>query len=151
MKLILIFIATSPLLFGCAASPGNFGKAETQARSRADDSFVLTEIVRNDQLSRSLCGDVNPGEICRATWAESVQFCKDQGMHLPTAREYAELLRSQGTRTIEIAEVPDGKAPAEYYLVDCENEDGTKDAFYMNHSEYRRPESLVGNHLLWTA
>lgn len=107
------------------------------------------EIVKRDSRNASLCAP-GEGESCRMTWEQARAYCQAEGAHLPTAREYAQLLAPRGTRILELEEV-NGAPPAGYYLVASVNPDGKRDDFYMNHEQYRRPEEEKENFLLWTA
>lgn len=136
----------SALLFlGCASSQKN---SIRQPNNQTTNLF--SEIIKKNANSASNCPDVDDGDVCLMTWSQAVLFCKGQGAHLPTAREYAELLLPRGTLILETNEVS-GAAPKDFYLVDSLNPDGAHDAFYMNHSNYKRPLEELGNHLLWTA
>ena len=144
----------------------------TSSRAPAQASLTpstMSPIVQRSSVKSSICSVVTADtDSCQATWLDAVQFCKLQGAHLPTAREYANLLKSAGTVTLEKNQVA-GATPVGYYLVDCVDEDGTSDGFYMNHQGYKHPaqsmttaDQLPGQipgqrasrrpwHLLWTA
>lgn len=129
MKKTVYVVLCQFLLFGCAA---------TIQERRLSSTPKFTEIVQGTS------GDL------LLTWQEALEHCKSRNSHLPTAREYANLLRPLGTKILEASEVT-GTPPAGYYLVDCKNPDGSLDKFYMNHSGYKRPEGETVNHLLWTS
>ncbi len=92
-------------------------------------------------------GPIEPGEV---TWDQAMAICKERGDRLPTARDYVNVLLSQGILVLEKSEVQ-GNAPEGYYPVDSVHEDGSTDFFYMNHEGYRRPQRLEKFHRLWTA
>lgn len=116
---------------------------------------MMGPIVQRGTVKSSICSvGIADTDSCQATWLDAVQFCKSQNAHLPTAREYANLLKSSGTVTLEKNQVT-GTAPPGFYLVDCNDEGGTSDGFYLNHEGYTRPRDSIANHLpwhlLWTA
>ena len=138
-----------------AASCSSLPKSETAASDRTRhpaqaEVIQIDPIVLKSSKTSNLCPDEPNGSACRTTWQKAVNYCKSIQGHLPTAREYADVLRASGTKTLERVDVS-GAPPAGYYGVDCKNEDGSSDFFYMNHSEYVRPATQNGNHLLWTA
>ncbi len=140
LKLTDAFFLALLTLGGCAVS----------SHSPKHSKLIFSEIIKKDGNSQKYCPEVAEGSICKMTWNEAVQFCKSQNAHLPLAREYAEMLKEQGIQILEVSEVK-GTAPTGFYLVDCRNEDGLLDAFYMNHSGYQRLPGELENHLLWTA
>ena len=75
---------------------------------------------------------------------DAVSYCANQGMHLPSARELAQLSASLGAAGI--SETPKG-----YYLVSAKNADGKVDNFYFNYSGYKRPQGDLGNNWFWSS
>ncbi len=110
----------------------------------------LSAIVLKSSSTAGLCPASQIGEPCLVTYKQALSHCRAQASHLPTAREYADWLQTRGVQVLEKKEV-NGSAPKDFYLVDCKNEDGTLDGFYLNHTQYQRPANLVRNHLLWTS
>lgn len=102
---------------------------------------------REPAQTETRLSDVYPQKL---TWTEAVKFCKERNGHLPTAREYVELLKGHGIKVLEADEATE-PTPKDFYLVDSVNEDGTLDKFYMNHKGYKRPSGPARFHLLWTA
>ncbi len=140
MKFAFLWAGVLLAFAGCAVS----------SHRKISSSPKFGAIVRSDSDSKRYCPTANPKEVCLMTWPDALAYCRSQGAHLPTAREWADLIRPFGTKTLEKAEVQ-GKPPAGYYLVDCLDPDGSAYAFYMNHTAYRRSADERGNHLLWTA
>ena len=143
MKPIVGILLLSGLM-GCTTAPSISSKVETPKAP----SF--SEIVKRDATTKKFCPESKEGQVCLMTWLEAMAYCQNQGAHLPTAREYANLLKPRGTEILE-AEKMSGTAPEGFYLVDSHNPDGSRDTFYMSHKNYRRPVDEKGNHLLWTA
>ncbi len=140
------------LASGCASLQENAQSLnqhadQRQARDPAQ-AAVMSSVIVQGEVKTSICEGSSTS--CLATWSDAVAFCKSQGGHLPTAREYAAALKPAGTKTIDTIQA-NVAPPAPYYLVDCVNEDGSKDSFYMNHSEYHKPAGQIENHLFWTA
>ncbi len=74
------------------------------------------------------------------TNVEAVQYCKDKGGRLPSAREWAQYSKSQGAKgTLELSFVfnkLDGQAPPDYKLISAMNVDGSNEKFYYNNLGY---------------
>ena len=111
----------------------------------------MTDVARKDQSNSQFCPTAKLGEVCQMKWTDAIAYCLSQKSHLPTARELAELLPARGSKTLEKKDVT-GPAPAGYYLVEGVNPGGKQDAFYLNHSGYKRlPEDDQHDYLIWTA
>ena len=147
----------------CTAACSHLATPSRAPAQVSSPSPAIGPIVQRSSVKSSICSvGAADTDSCQATWFDAIQFCKTQGAHLPTAREYANVLKSAGTVTLEKNQVT-GAAPSGYYLVDSINEDGTSDGFYMNHQAYKHPTpSIVAHspgqmaeqtawHLLWTA
>lgn len=122
----------------------------TSKKAEEPKAAVFTEIVKKDAKSAKFCPKSKEGQTCLMTWLEGMSYCQSQGQHLPTAREYIMLLLPRGTQILEMNQV-NGKAPADFYLVDSTNPDGKRDTFYMNHKNYKKPADEKGGNLLWTS
>ncbi len=79
------------------------------------------------------------------TQSDAMSYCANQGMHLPSARELAELSASLGAAGI--SETP----KAGYYLVSAINADGKSDKFYFSYAGYKRPAGDLGNNWFWSS
>ncbi len=77
---------------------------------------------------------------------EAMSYCASIGMHMPSAREVAQL--AQGMGAVGISET----AKTGYQLIDVKNTDGTIDKFYFSHKGYIRPKGLLGTAMrgFWT-
>lgn len=144
MKYAITLSLSCFLLSGCATDLG-------QQREPSQTNAGLGPVVVATAATQKHCPSSAPGEACLVTWQQARQICEEQGGHLPTAREYVAHVRALGTLVLETAEVGAGSPPAGYYLVASVNPDGSRDAFYMNHQGYRRPETDRENYLFWTA
>ena len=112
---------------------------------------TLSQVVRKTSDNAAVCASVAMDEACLMTWADAQSYCSSQGGHVPTAREIGELLPQRGSITLEVTDVK-GAAPAGFYLVEGFNPGGAKDAFYLNHSGYKRLASDdQENYMIWTA
>lgn len=140
-KIFLIAISISAIATAAKAFKSLDGKANVAG---------FSEIISKTVASAKYCPKVKAGDVCLMNWEQAILFCKSRKSHLPTAREYAELIEPRGTQVLETSDVV-GAAPAGFYLVDSKNPDGSLDKFYMNHSRYKRPASETKSHLLWTA
>ena len=119
----------------------------------ASSSFAssLSPVVRKTSENATYCSSVSLGEVCRMTWSDALTYCSSQDAHLPTAREISELLPERGSVTLEVSAV-NGTPPPGFYLVEGINPGGAKDAFYLNHSGYKRlAQDDQENYLIWTA
>ncbi len=140
-----------PLFLILLAVVGCSGKQINPDRKLAESTsqIRLSEVVRKSAASSQFCPSAREGETCLMTWTQAIEFCRNQKAHLPTAREYANLVKSRGTQILEVS--AQATPPAGFYLVDCQNPGGNHDSFYMNHSQYKRSNSESVGHLLWTA
>ncbi len=102
-------------------------------------------------------GDIvrnSDGSILYMSQFDAVDYCANQGMHLPSARELAQLSQSLGARGIkEDYEFP---GPAAYYNpgyipVNGKNSDGKIDSFYFDFHGYNRPAGDLGNNWFWSS
>lgn len=137
-----LYLALFGLVVACA-SPS------VQAE-RHPSSAQFTDVVRQSQDSAQYCHEASEGNVCLMNWQEALQYCESQNAHLPTAREYANLIKPRGSQVLEADEVK-GEAPKGFYLVESRNAEGSYDSFYMNHSGYKRPAGETENYRLWTA
>jgi hypothetical protein len=73
--------------------------------------------------------------------AEAVQYCENQGTHLPSARELAQFAVKLGAKGIvEACDSDDDFCQK----VEAKNIDGKNDTFYFSAAGYRRPEGDLG-------
>ena len=72
------------------------------------------------------------GSIHYMNQDSAIQYCANQGMHLPSARELAQLSASMGAAGIS-------ETPKDGYLVSAKNADGKVDNFYFSYVGYKRP------------
>ena len=108
---------------------------EVEARIQAlRPSPQVGDIVRN-----------NEGSILYMRQADAISYCKSQGQHLPSAREFAQLAQSQGAAGIS------EKAKPGYYQVNATNADGKADTFYFSSAGYNRPAGDLGKYTLWSS
>jgi hypothetical protein len=101
---------------------------------QADPAPQFGDIVRNTD-----------GSVRYMSLDGAIRYCANQGMHLPSARELAQLSASMGAAGISET-AKDG-----YYLVSTHNADGKTDNFYFNSTGYKRPAGDLGNHWFWSS
>lgn len=144
-SVLQILSATAVLFFAaCTSSIKNSNREPNQV-------FVqLSEVVKADASAKKYCPGKQKAEECLMTWQQAIEYCKSQNAHLPTAREYTQVLKLRGILVMEAQEV-NGAPPPGFYLVDSINPDGSRDTFYMNHINYLRPAGEYKNLLLWTS
>jgi hypothetical protein len=80
------------------------------------------------------------GSVRCMTQADAIQYCLNQGAHLPSARELAQLAMSLGARGI----VESCGSDMNCYPVNATNADGSSDAFNFSYTGYRRPAGELG-------
>lgn len=90
------------------------------------------------------------GEYWLMDWQSAMDYCRDQGGHLPTAREYTQWLKQYGVVTLEAHEVKNG-VPKGFDAVDCRNPDGTEEILYVNSKGYTFPPESKRKLLFWTS
>ena len=81
--------------------------------------------------------------------SDAIEHCAAQGMHLPSARELAQVLMRSGAKGI--SEITDGKPDDSYYLISTTNLDGTQDYFYFSPKGYTRPKGDFGEKSFWSS
>lgn len=95
------------------------------------------------------------GEIARMTQQEALDYCKQQGGHLASTREFAQFMNADAI--LEAEQVVEGKVPEGYYKVSCVDEHGEVDTFHFNNERGRtgqKPRKLTGDlaaHSFWTS
>lgn len=77
--------------------------------------------------------------------ADAMSYCANQGMHLPSARELAQLSASMGAAGISET-AKDG-----FYQVSVKNADGKADSFYFSYAGYKRPAGDLGSNWFWSS
>jgi hypothetical protein len=85
----------------------------------------------------------------------AVEYCAKQGMHLPSAREFAQIASRACTPDLAGKE-PCGAAGISetakdgYYKINAKNIDGKADIFYFSNSGYNSPKGAKGQ-WMWTS
>ncbi len=106
--------------------------------------------VQSSEYIKSIGGPVPNGEL------GALEYCASHGMHLPSARELAQLASRQCTSDIAGKE-PCGAAGISetakdgYYQLNAQNADGQSDIFYFSYAGYKRPAGDLGNHSFWSS
>lgn len=102
---------------------------------------VIGDIVRNTD-----------GSIRYMNQYDAVQYCANQGMHLPSARELAQLSMNLGAKGIlEMHDIKNGHVPEGYHHVKAKNADGKDDSFYFNDVGYQPTKGDLGHSWLWSS
>lgn len=80
--------------------------------------------------------------------ADAIHYCANQGAHLPSARELAQLSMSLGAKGIvDACDRSDKKC----YSVKATNADGSSDNFNFSYAGYQRPAGELGNNWFWSS
>ncbi len=141
-------------------NPGEHSKSLKLAEQRGDNlsmdsntaAFDDSSIVRKDSRSAKYCLDGEDGDICKMTQPDAVLYCKEQGGHLPSSRDYAIFLNPNGIMESDhVDTVLEGKVPEGYYKVACIDEDGTVDTFYFNNGESRTLKGDIAKLSFWSS
>ena len=149
MKLWLAVLTLA--ISACASTP-----QKTGSRDRRPAAFEargpFSELIKHDSTSKEFCPDTVDGETCLMTHAQAEAYCRSQGAHLPTTREFATYSVGMGAKGIlEAKAVKEGAIPEGYYKVDCLNPGKKRDVFYFNHSGYDRASGSLEGERLWTS
>lgn len=122
--------------------------------NKAIETVIFSDknIVRRDQRSTRYCTTEKDGDICKMTQQEAVQYCKEQGGHLPSSREVAMFLNPSGILEAEYVDTNlEGIVPPGYYKVACEDEEGAVDIFYFNNENARSLAGDIAEYSFWTS
>lgn len=106
----------------------------------ADAGTAVTDCPRFGEIVRKITGGIR-----YMNQSDAFRYCARHGMHLPSARELAQLATSMGA--IGIANQVKDAA----YIVSAKNVDGKVDTFYFNGTGYMRPEGDLGNVRYWSS
>ncbi|MBX9569656.1 MAG: hypothetical protein K2X77_12210 [Candidatus Obscuribacterales bacterium] len=112
-------------------------EAETASRKllldASEDLLQDKNIVKRDARSAKYCPDLKDGEVCKMTQEDAARFCKEQGGHLPSTREFAMAMNPQAILEHDYVEKElNGVAPPGFYKVASQDENGKIDSFYFN-------------------
>lgn len=120
--------------------------AECQARIAQDQKILkqlqAAQIPTFLDIARNADGSVKYMYL-----ADAIQYCSDQGAHLPSARELAQLSMSLGARGI----VDSCGSDSECYPVKANNADGSSDSFNFSYARYQRPAGDLGDSWYWSS
>lgn len=98
-----------------------------------EDFLSDKNIIKKDASSAKYCPDLKDGEVCRMTQADAAKFCKEQGGHLPSTREFAMAMNPKAILESDYVEKElKGVAPPGFYKVSSQDENGKTDSFYFN-------------------
>jgi hypothetical protein len=90
------------------------------------------------------------GSVKTMSQANAIECCKNQGGHLPTARELASYSQELGAAgIIEVADHKDNDQDS--YSIGALNFDSGIDRFYFNYHGYQRPSGDLGNYWFWSS
>ncbi len=89
------------------------------------------------------------GSVKFMNQVDAIKYCRDQGGHLPTARELA--WRSMLRQASGIAEIANGQPDLTYRRIRANNANGSQDDFYFSDDGYERSPNDIGNHLFWSS
>lgn len=92
---------------------------------------------------------------CLMTQKNAIDYCVSVGAHLPSARELAQLSRSQGAKGIlsdsEYVTEKRGSDKGKAYQITAKNLDEKIDNFNFSYAGYQRPSDSLGNHWFWSS
>ena len=88
------------------------------------------------------------GKVKYMNHKDAVQYCANQGAHLPSTRELAQLSTSLGAKGIVDSCGTDKNCRKIIYI---HNTDDSKDEFYFSSSGYSRPAGDLGNNWFWSS
>lgn len=137
--LIMSFVTVS----GYAAPVCNTLPECQQLKARVDARIQVPQAGLAPQF-----GDIArnaDGSVRYMNQYDAVSYCASQGIHLPSARELAQLSQSMGAAGVSET-AKDG-----YNLISAKNADGKIDNFYFNYAGYSRPTGDLGNNWLWSS
>lgn len=117
------------------------------------DFLADKNIVRLDANSAKYCPDVKDGEICKMTQQDAAKYCKEQGGHLPSTREFAAAMNPKAILENNYVDRElKGIPPAGYYKVASQDDNGKVDTFYFNNDVVaRKLTGLVSKYSFWTS
>ena len=106
------------------------GKMLLDAR---EDFLADKNIVKQNERSAIYCPDIKDGEVCMMTQQDAAKFCKEQGGHLPSTREFAMAMNPKAILENDYVEKDlKGTTPPGFYKVASQDENGKVDSFYFN-------------------
>ncbi len=136
-----------------ADSNGNFTEHAAPVCNTLPECQQLKENVdaRIQELQAGLApqfGDIvrhADGSINYMSQSVAISYCAGKGMHLPSARELAQLATSMGAAGF--SETP----KKGYQAVQAWNADGEDDVFYFSSVGYKSPAGDLGNNWFWSS
>lgn len=142
MKIVSLALAALALA-ACAASPAK--------RNISSEAVKLGPTVRHDATSFRYCPKSRKGEVFRMSQMNAEKYCAEQGLHLPTAREFGLFSMGFGAKGILEVSSAEEKAPAGYYRVDSINPGDLRDDLHFSHEGYDAVAGNLGNDQFWTS
>ncbi len=132
MKLDKLYIS----ILMAAFSVGDLSNVKAQSTRIANHStLTFIDIARHED-----------GLAMSSNHNEALKYCADQGAHLPSARELAQLLVSLGAKGFA-----ESNLDYSYQKIDTTNADGSADSFYFSDSGQRLPKGDFGKNTFWTS
>ena len=147
MKIVLFFLSALLCLSANAAQPCT-SVADCQARISQEQATLETLLAGQAPAFHAIAKNSN-GSVKFLLQKEAVQYCADQGAHLPSARELARLSMRLGAKGI--AEVTSPIPDDSYFKISARNTDGSLDKFYFSFKGYQRPTDEIGNNWFWSS
>jgi hypothetical protein len=117
------------------------------------DFFAEKNIVRLDANSAKYCPDARDHEICKMTQQDAAKYCKEQGGHLPSTREFATAMNPKAIlENNYIDSELKGIPPVGYYKVASQDDNGKVDTFYFNNDMVaRKLTGQLSKNSFWTS
>ncbi|MBX9880320.1 MAG: hypothetical protein K2Y22_17815 [Candidatus Obscuribacterales bacterium] len=136
---------------------GKFTLTMEEFRGSCDELSYMEKSPVPEKYMTDLYDDSNiirddVGKVVSVTQDEAIKLCKQQGGHLPTAREYAEYINPIGILEVDYLEKKlNGKVPDGFYKVECVNPDGKVDSFYYNNENSQKLTGEISKLSFWTS
>jgi hypothetical protein len=117
------------------------------------DFLTDKNIVRLDANSAKYCPDAKDHEICKMTQQDAASYCKEQGGHLPSTREFAAAMNPKAILENDYVDTKlKGIPPVGYYKVASQDDNGKVDTFYFNNNMVaRKLTGQLSKNSFWTS
>lgn len=136
---------------------GKFTLTMEEFRGSCDELSYLEKSPVPEKYVTDLYDDNNiikddAGKVMSVAQDEAIKLCRQQGGHLPTAREYAEYINPNGILELDYVEKKlNGTVPDGFYKVECVNPDGKVDSFYYNNTNSPQLTGQISKLSFWTS
>lgn len=121
------------------------GYADSVCNSLAECQQLKARVDARIQELDGVIARYADGRVRHMNQFDAMSYCASRGMHLPSARELAQLAASRGAAGISET------AKNGYYPVSAINADGKVDDFYVSYAGYNSPSGDLGNNWFWSS